>query len=116
MGVPQVLGAQAVEGFPSRDQFGFGDAGPHVVLHPIQVEDGHHAGAVRLAGGVGLLAVRAQTCQSCKTEREQTLNVQQRPSMQGKGNLLPLFSHLGGSSLPQCLGGAGLAGGGGAHV
>lgn len=54
VGVAQVLGAQAVEGLPSGDQLHFGDAGAHMVLHPIQVEDGNHAGSICFTRVVGL--------------------------------------------------------------
>lgn len=54
VGVTQILGAQAVERLPSGDQLHFGDAGAHVVLHPIQVEDGNHAGAICFTCVVGL--------------------------------------------------------------
>lgn len=54
VGVTQILGAQAVEGLPSGDQFHFGDAGAHMVLHPIQVENGNHAGPICFTRVVGL--------------------------------------------------------------
>lgn len=54
VGVAQILGAQAVEGLSGGDQLHFGDAGAHVVLHPIQVEDGNHAGPICLTRVVGL--------------------------------------------------------------
>lgn len=54
VGVAQILGAQAVEGLPGGDQLHLGDAGAHVVLHPIQVEDGDHAGPIGLTRVVGL--------------------------------------------------------------
>jgi len=38
----------------------------------IQVEDRDHAGAVRLARGVRLFAVGAQTCQSCRDQNKTT--------------------------------------------
>ena len=65
MRVAQVLRAQAVEGLPGRDQLHFGDAGAHVVLHPVQVENGDHAGPIRLTRVVGLEAAGARTQQSC---------------------------------------------------
>lgn len=52
--VAQVLGAQAVEGLPGGDQLHFGDAGAHMVLHPVQVENGNHAGPICLTRVVGL--------------------------------------------------------------
>ena len=64
--VAQVLGAQAIEGLPGGDQLHFGDAGPHVVLHPVQVENGDHAGPIRLTRVVGLEAAGARTQQSCR--------------------------------------------------
>lgn len=66
VGVTQILGAQAVEGLPSGDQLHFGDASAHVVLHPIQVENGDHAGPIRLTRVVGLQAAGARTQQSCR--------------------------------------------------
>lgn len=54
VGVAQVLGAQAVEGLPGGDQLLLGDAGAHMVLHPVQVEDGNHAGPIRFTRVVGL--------------------------------------------------------------
>ena len=37
----------------------------HVVLHPVQVENGDHAGPIRLTRVVGLEAAGARTQQSC---------------------------------------------------
>lgn len=54
VGVAQILGAQAVEGLPGRDQLHFRDACAHVVLHPIQVENGNHAGPICFTCVVGL--------------------------------------------------------------
>lgn len=54
VGVAKILRAQAVEGLPSGDQLHFGDAGAHMVLHPIQVENGNHAGPICFTCVVGL--------------------------------------------------------------
>lgn len=66
VGVAEVLRAQAVEGLPGGDQLHFGDAGAHVVLHPIQVENGNHAGPICLTRVVGLEAAGTRTLQSCR--------------------------------------------------
>lgn len=66
VGVAEVLRAQAVEGLPCRDQLHFGDAGTHVVLHAIQVENGNHAGPICLTRVVGLEAAGTRTLQSCR--------------------------------------------------
>ena len=66
VGVAEVLRAEAVEGFPGRDQLHFGDAGAHVVLHPIQVENGNHAGPICFTRVVGLEAAGTCTLQSCR--------------------------------------------------
>lgn len=66
VGVAQVLGAQAIERLPSRDQLHLGDAGTHVVLHPIQVENGNHAGPICFTRVVGLQAAGACAQQSCR--------------------------------------------------
>lgn len=67
--VSQVLGAQTVEGLSSRDQLHLGDAGAHVVLHAIQVEDGDHAGPICFTRVVGLQAAGTCTQQSYRTRR-----------------------------------------------
>lgn len=54
VGVAKILRAQAVKGLPSGDQLHFGDAGAHMVLHPIQVENRNHAGPICFTRVVGL--------------------------------------------------------------
>lgn len=72
MSITQVFGTQTIEGFPSRNQFCFGNAGPNVMFNAIQVEDGDHARAICFARGVCLFAVGAQTRQSCRNQTKTT--------------------------------------------
>lgn len=69
MCVEEARGAQAVERLPGRDQVDPADANAHVLLLPLAVVRGGHAGAIRLALVGRLLAVGAVAAQSCGTKR-----------------------------------------------
>lgn len=64
MCVEEARGAQAVERLPGRDQVDPADANAHVLLLPLAVVRGGHAGAIRLALVARLLAVGAVAAQS----------------------------------------------------
>lgn len=98
MSVTQIFRTQAIEGFPSRNQFCFRNAGPNVMFDAVQVEDGHHARAVRLTRGVCLLAVGAQTGQSCRNQnRISSLKLATNHVFKQKENFLPQSAHFIGS-------------------
>lgn len=65
MCVEEARGAQAVERLSGGDQVDPADADAHVLLDPLAVVCGGHAGAIRLALVTRLFAVGAVAAQSC---------------------------------------------------